>query len=1206
MPLCPRLGRGRRRLLLLLAVVALATLGLTQDRTLLVLRREPARAAAAPATAVAAAPATAADGQRLLGPREPAPPIRRAKQPEPAGPAAAAARGTVPTNGSASAPGGCVGWRQTGGCSPTGGREAAHDLSCAARVRGSASGYCECAGGRRANAVGCFHKEFTCELVCGGAPEWQLPPWDASPLTVAEFERSAAGARCHRPGNTGVLVAAPFARDMHESLRRQLFANLLSLECANKGFNLHFALYDEPFQNNMDARKTRKTGRAVLATIRNRLVQKYLEPAVHEYILWLDADVVQYPPDLVARLRAVSDGIVAPLALIEGSDLPEYHQRACRRRKHSTWGWEGRRLGDASQPPEPCAPDLQTGWEAVEVWAQHTARPFNGLGQAEDYPRPGQFYDRAGFMPSGTPVSHDRGFPGSAQKWPPYLGEAGSMRRVPCEGVGTVYLIPTAAYTNTTASVEHFPTAFTEHFPVVHAAKYGLGMAVTTALDVVVLHADLPSYGLKWHKEPMSLWAEWLEPYFGRDLAEVGLRVTRPPSEWCEGENEDVSTDEAGFAVLTWPAIARITRRPSCKKRRFKSDDGLFSPPRCSCGADPASAALCRPLPSPAPARDVHVYSDCSSPPSPDDPRGCSWRGTLNLSAVTTVVDGSKNGGQLSIAVDGGVSWRTASVDSELVCAAHAHGVRVLPIVGPSVHKVKGEKSSFDYRGLLSNASAVARAANELASLATAAGYDGVEFDLEGIGAPFETPSTFDFGTAYLGLVGQTRAAVRRAQPHGRVTVTVGLNNISSKVERPVFAAYPVDKLSKTADAIFIMAYDMWHSHAYCAGPNSPLPTVESNLRGWIAAGAERSKLILGIPWYGRSYYCLGNMSAVPKSPCSTEASELQPTCTSGDKKHPSPHGPAPSLWAIEKQLQLPGSGCVRRWSESWSSPYMDCSPKSGPRVQTWYDDANSTALKVALANRLQLGGVGIFTAEMAGSIKGEQARQAWDALTSFRAEGSAGLTPAKHDDNAAGATATMPSDPCAFPAELKGSNVGQATPPAGLVAAQTVEQQQAAVDSWLAALESWRESCRAGLRLNGSVYDLPQLKWTQSSWIQPQIHPWDNFFWDPTTRNYTIGRYLADCRERYGGIDAVLVWPTFPQLGLDDRNQFDYIRSMPGGVDGLRSMVRAFHSEGVKVLLPYNPWDKGVRSLCDAFSRSYTIFLTKAPNIADPSRALR
>ena len=49
-------------------------------------------------------------------------------------------------------------------------------------------------------------------------------------------------------------------------------------------------------------------------------------------------------------------------------------------------------------------------------------------------------------------------------------------------------------------------------------------------------------------------------------------------------------------------------------------------------------------------------------------------------------------------------------------------------------------------------------------------------------------------------------------------------------------------------------------------------------------------------------------------------------------------------------------------------------------------------------------------------------------------------------------------------------------------------------------------------------------------------------------------------------------MWPTFPQTGLDDRNQFDWIRSMPGGLSGVRAMVAAFHAEGVKVLLPYNP----------------------------------
>ena len=46
----------------------------------------------------------------------------------------------------------------------------------------------------------------------------------------------------------------------------------------------------------------------------------------------------------------------------------------------------------------------------------------------------------------------------------------------------------------------------------------------------------------------------------------------------------------------------------------------------------------------------------------------------------------------------------------------------------------------------------------------------------------------------------------------------------------------------------------------------------------------------------------------------------------------------------------------------------------------------------------------------------------------------------------------------------------------------------------------------------------------------------------------------------------------------MDDRNQFDMCRSMKGGVPGLRALIADFHDRGVKVLLPYNPWDQGTR----------------------------
>jgi hypothetical protein len=67
---------------------------------------------------------------------------------------------------------GCIGWRQTKDCDPSGSRESKHDLTCKESVPGDVSGFCECFGGYRTAAVGCVHDVFTCEFECGHA--WDL------------------------------------------------------------------------------------------------------------------------------------------------------------------------------------------------------------------------------------------------------------------------------------------------------------------------------------------------------------------------------------------------------------------------------------------------------------------------------------------------------------------------------------------------------------------------------------------------------------------------------------------------------------------------------------------------------------------------------------------------------------------------------------------------------------------------------------------------------------------------------------------------------------------------------------------------------------------------------------------------------------------------------------------------------------------------
>jgi gamma-glutamyl hercynylcysteine S-oxide synthase len=131
-------------------------------------------------------------------------------------------------------------------------------------------------------------------------------------------------------------------------------------------------------------------------------------------------------------------------------------------------------------------------------------------------------------------------------------------------------------------------------------------------------------------------------------------------------------------------------------------------------------------------------------------------------------------------------------------------------------------------------------------------------------------------------------------------------------------------------------------------------------------------------------------------------------------------------------------------------------------------------------------------------------------------------------------------------------------------------------IGSWLADIRHWRREHYVRMGYDASQYDRPEFKWTQSSFVQPQMMVHDRYFYDPVARNYTVNRYLDDLDNRYGGIDSVLVWHTYPNMGIDSRSQYDLFRDLPGGVDGVRQMVADFHRRGVRVLFPVMVWDQG------------------------------
>ncbi|MBB3275676.1 MULTISPECIES: SUMF1/EgtB/PvdO family nonheme iron enzyme [unclassified Pseudoxanthomonas] len=135
----------------------------------------------------------------------------------------------------------------------------------------------------------------------------------------------------------------------------------------------------------------------------------------------------------------------------------------------------------------------------------------------------------------------------------------------------------------------------------------------------------------------------------------------------------------------------------------------------------------------------------------------------------------------------------------------------------------------------------------------------------------------------------------------------------------------------------------------------------------------------------------------------------------------------------------------------------------------------------------------------------------------------------------------------------------------------------------WIAELRDWRREHLTRIGYDDANYRRPELQWAQRNFVHAQMMVEDRYFYDPVAGRYTVDRYLDDLEQRFGGLDSVLLWYVYPNIGIDDRNQFDMAADLPGGLAGLKSAVDDFHRRGVRVFLPTMPWDNGTRAQGEA-----------------------
>ena len=126
--------------------------------------------------------------------------------------------------------------------------------------------------------------------------------------------------------------------------------------------------------------------------------------------------------------------------------------------------------------------------------------------------------------------------------------------------------------------------------------------------------------------------------------------------------------------------------------------------------------------------------------------------------------------------------------------------------------------------------------------------------------------------------------------------------------------------------------------------------------------------------------------------------------------------------------------------------------------------------------------------------------------------------------------------------------------------------------------LASWRQTTLHSIHYDDALYRRPEFAWAASAYSCCFLMMCDETFYDQAAGRYTVDALLDDGAKEFGGYDSVVLWHAYPRIGVDQRNQFDFYRDMPGGLQGVREAVRTFHKRGVYVYIDYNPWDTGTR----------------------------
>ncbi len=132
----------------------------------------------------------------------------------------------------------------------------------------------------------------------------------------------------------------------------------------------------------------------------------------------------------------------------------------------------------------------------------------------------------------------------------------------------------------------------------------------------------------------------------------------------------------------------------------------------------------------------------------------------------------------------------------------------------------------------------------------------------------------------------------------------------------------------------------------------------------------------------------------------------------------------------------------------------------------------------------------------------------------------------------------------------------------------------------------------------DNSLFERDDLKWVRHTYLCQLMMGWDHNIYDIEKSRYTFGDFVEFNNKVLGGAEIYGLWPTWPALGMDQRNQWDMYRSMPGGMDAVKSMTDLCHRNNSHFYIAFKPWDTATRNEDPYEALAQSIYETGADGV--------